>query len=130
MKVPASVSILGHVCLVCTVKPVWPFILPMAMGANKVQRKSRRVVHMMSEFDLEVDVEALPAEPRHSGEELFLSQLSVTDTIQACRGGTQRARSLYFNLHCKNNNLAIVFAEINIHLEKETHILGNAFVLK
>ena len=45
---------------------VWPCILPMAMGANKVETKSRHLVHMTSEVDLEVDLEVLPAEPRRA----------------------------------------------------------------
>lgn len=57
----------------------------MAMGANKVETKSRHLVHMTSEVDLEVDLEVLPAEPRRACGELFLSQLSVPDTIQACK---------------------------------------------
>lgn len=57
----------------------------MAMGANKVETKSRHLVHMTSEVDLEVDMEVLPAEPRRSCGELFFSQLSVPDTIQACK---------------------------------------------
>lgn len=40
---------------------------------------------MTSEVDLEVNMEVLPAEPRRPRGELFLSQLSVADTIQACR---------------------------------------------
>ncbi len=40
---------------------------------------------MTSEDDLEVDMEVLPAEPRRSCGELFFSQLSVPDTIQACK---------------------------------------------
>lgn len=56
----------------------------MARGANKVEMKSRHLVHMTSEDDLEVDMEVLPAEPRRSCGEPFLSQLSVFDTIQAC----------------------------------------------
>lgn len=54
----------------------------MVMGAIKVQRKSRHRVHMTPEVDLEVNLVALPAEPRCSGGELFLSQLSAFDTIQ------------------------------------------------
>lgn len=67
-----------------------PCILPMAMGANKVETKSRHLVHMTSEVDLEVDTEVLPAEPRRSCGELFFSQLSVPDTIQACKIDTER----------------------------------------
>lgn len=40
---------------------------------------------MTSEVELEVDMEVLPAEPRRSYGELFLSQLSVPDTIQTCK---------------------------------------------
>lgn len=40
---------------------------------------------MTSEVEPEVDMEVLPAEPRRSCGELFLSQLSVPDTIQACQ---------------------------------------------
>lgn len=45
---------------------------------------------MTSEVDLEVNMEVLPAEPRRSCGELFFSQLSVSDTIQACKIDTQR----------------------------------------
>lgn len=69
-------------------------ILPMAMGANKVETKSRHRIHMASEVDLEVDMEALPAEPRRSCDELFLSQLSVPDTIQPANQQTDRICSL------------------------------------
>lgn len=55
------------------------------MEANKVETKSRHLIHMTSEVELEVDMEVLPAEPRRSYGELFLSQLSVPDTIQACK---------------------------------------------
>lgn len=40
---------------------------------------------MTSEVDLEEDTEVLPVEPRRSCGELFLSQLSVSATIQACK---------------------------------------------
>lgn len=61
----------------------WSRFLPMAMGANKVETKSRHLVHMTSEVDLEVNTAALPAESRRSCGELFSSQLSVPNTIQA-----------------------------------------------
>ena len=48
---------------------------------------------MTSEGDLGVDMGVVPAEPRRSCAELFLSQLSVADTIQACRG-THREEGL------------------------------------
>lgn len=51
------------------------------MGAIKVQMKSRHLVHMTSEIDLEVNMAALPAEPRRSRGELFLSQLSALEPI-------------------------------------------------
>ena len=72
-----------NVCL--SLCHVWSCVLPIAIGANKVETKSRHLIHMTSEVDLEVDVEVLPAEPRQSCGELFLSQLSVPDTIQACK---------------------------------------------
>lgn len=62
----------------------------MAIGANKAEMKSKHLVHMTSEVDLEVDAEVLPAEPRRSCGEPFLSQLSVSDTIQACKCHTER----------------------------------------
>lgn len=45
---------------------------------------------MTSEVKLEVDMEVLPAEPRRSYGELFSSQLSVLDTIQALQEDTQK----------------------------------------
>lgn len=49
----------------------------MAMGEKKVEIKSRHLVHMTSEDDLEVDMEVLPAEPRRSCGELFICHSSV-----------------------------------------------------
>lgn len=40
---------------------------------------------MTSEVKLEVDMELLPAELRQSYGELFVSPLSVLDTMQACK---------------------------------------------
>lgn len=60
-------------------------LLPMAMGAIKAEMKSRHLTHMTSDLDLEVDEEVLPAEPRLLCAELLLSQLGVSNTIQACR---------------------------------------------
>lgn len=57
---------------------------PVIKGAHKVATKSRHPIHMTSEVTLEVDVGVLPAEPRCSYGELFSSQLSVLDTMQAC----------------------------------------------
>lgn len=54
----------------------------MATEANRVETKSRHLIHMTSEVDLEVDMEGLPAEPRRSCGEMFLSQLNVPETIQ------------------------------------------------
>lgn len=49
----------------------------MAMGEKKVEIKSRHLVHMTSEDDLEVDMEVLPAEPRRScGELLYVTAQS------------------------------------------------------
>lgn len=45
---------------------------------------------MTSEVKLEVDMEVLPAELRRSYVELFSSQLSVLDTIQALQEDTQK----------------------------------------
>jgi hypothetical protein len=56
----------------------------MVMGAHRVQRKSRRAVHMTSKGDLEVNAVVLPAEPRRYGGALLLSALSGGDSIQAC----------------------------------------------
>lgn len=67
----------------------WTVILPMASGANKVVMKSRHLIHMTSEVDLEADMEGLPAEPRQPRAELFSSQLCVLDTIQNCKRDTQ-----------------------------------------
>jgi len=68
----------------------------MATGANKVETKSRHLIHMTSEVDLEVNMEVLPAEPRRSCGELFLSQLSVPDTIQACQKKTHTHTQIGF----------------------------------
>lgn len=58
-----------------------------------VATKSRHLIHMTSEGKLEVDMEVLPAEPRRSYGELFSSQLSVLDTIQALQEDTQKGFS-------------------------------------
>ena len=79
--------------------------LPMARGASKVEMKSRHLAHMTSEFDLEVRVEVLPAEPRQSCGELFLSQLSVPDTIQACKA-THTHKSCSLGRHIMTLHLA------------------------
>lgn len=59
-----------------------------------VATKRRHLIHMTSEGKLEVDIEVLPAEPRRSYGELFSSQLSVLDTIQALQEDTQKGFSL------------------------------------
>lgn len=70
-------SIHINICLVqCSVLPVF---LPIAMGAYRVETKSRHLIHMT------LDMAVLPAEPRRSCGELFLSQLSLSVTIQACK---------------------------------------------
>lgn len=71
---------------ICAVKHT---VLPMVVGAIKMQRKSRHLAHMTSEVDLEVNKAALPAEPRRSRGEPFPSQLSASDTIQTCKRGRQ-----------------------------------------
>lgn len=98
---------------------MWCYILPMAMGANKIETKSRHLVHMTSEVDLEVDREVLPAEPRRSCGELFLSQLSVPVTIQACRL-THREDLLIWRLYvtklrCPITVCIVMFVHLYIH---------------
>lgn len=51
-----------------------------------METRRRHLIHMATEVDLEVNsMEVLPAGPRRPRGEPLLSQLSVADTIQACR---------------------------------------------
>lgn len=88
----------SFVCRVCS------DILLMAMGANKVETKSRHRIHMTSAGDLETEV--LPAEPQRSGGELLLFQLRVPSSIRACEETEET--------HSKDGNVP----------KRRTHLLG------
>lgn len=82
----------------------------MAMGAINAEMKIRHLAHMASDFDLEADIEVLPAEPRRSSAELFLSQLNIPDTIQACRLTQRRFAQLdviskHKNMLCQRSHI-------------------------